>query len=84
MTKLQINVLEVRQLELLAIMASSDGRAAKCVKNGAIFREEYPADYAAYIAANEEYNSNKKEIARVQEMPDDNDNNEDDNGENNL
>lgn len=65
MTKLQINALEVRQLELLAIMASSDGRAAKCVKNGTSFREVYPDDFAAYNSANAEYNANEAEIARL-------------------
>ena len=37
-TQQQINELQSRQLELRAIMASSDERAAKCVKNGTSFR----------------------------------------------
>ena len=37
-TQQQINELQSRQLELRAIMASSDERAAKCFKNGTSFR----------------------------------------------
>ena len=40
-TQQQINELQSRQLELRAIMASSDERAAKCFKNGTSFRETY-------------------------------------------
>lgn len=55
-TQQQINELQSRQLELRAIMASSDERAAKCFKNGTSFRETYPDDFARYEAANAEYN----------------------------
>ena len=55
-TQQQINELQSRQLELRAIMASSDERAAKCFKNGTSFRETYPDDFARYEAANAAYN----------------------------
>ena len=61
----QIKILEIRQLELQAIMASSDSRASKCTKNGISFREVYPTEYADYIAANQEYNANEAEITRL-------------------
>ena len=64
----QIKILEIRQLELQAIMASSDARASKCTKNGVSFREVYHTEYADYIAANQEYNANEAEIARLTEI----------------
>lgn len=65
----QINVLESRQLELLAIMSSSDAHAAKCIKLGLSFQEEYPEEFAAYKAAREEYNSNEGELLNIKEQP---------------
>lgn len=65
-TEQQINELQSRQLELRAIMASSDDRAAKCVKNGVPFRETYPDDFARYEAANAEYNDNERTLARLE------------------
>lgn len=65
-TQQQINELQSRQLELRAIMASSDERAAKCVKNGTSFRETYPDDFARYEAANVEYNRNEQTLAELQ------------------
>ena len=64
-TQQQINELQSRQLELRAIMASSDERAAKCVKNGTSFRETYPDDFARYEAANAEYNRNEQTLAEL-------------------
>ena len=61
----QIKILEIRQLELQAIMASSDARASKCTKNGISFREVYPTEYAAYIAANQEYNANEVKLVEL-------------------
>lgn len=46
---------QARMVELLTIMASSDAHAAKCAKLGKKFQTQYPVDYAAYVAANEEY-----------------------------
>ena len=46
-TQQQIDILESRQLELRAIMAKSDDRAAKCSKSGLDFRATYPLDYEA-------------------------------------
>ena len=61
----QIKILEIRQLELQAIMASSDSRASKCTKNGISFREVYPTEYADYIAANQEYNANEVKLVEL-------------------
>lgn len=65
-TQQQINELQSRQLELRAIMASSDERAAKCFKNGTSFRETYPDDFARYEAANAEYNRNEQTLAKLE------------------
>ena len=65
-TQQKINELQSRQLELRAIMASSDERAAKCVKNGTSFRETYPDDFAQYESANIEYNQNELKLAELE------------------
>lgn len=52
-----------RQKELKDIMENSDAYASKCVKMGLVFETTYPELYAQYIAANEEYNANEKEMA---------------------
>ena len=65
-TQQQINELQSRQLELRAIMASSDERAAKCFKNGTSFRETYPDDFARYQEANDEYNRNEMTLAELE------------------
>lgn len=65
-TQQKINELQSRQLELRAIMASSDERAAKCVKNGTSFRETYPDDFARYESANIEYNQNELKLAELE------------------
>lgn len=65
MVQEQINVLESRQLELQAKMASTDAHAAKCVKQGKEFSAQYPDEYAEYLKANEEYNSNEKALANL-------------------
>lgn len=64
-TQQQINNLESRQLELRAIMAKSDDRAAKCIKSGLDFRATYPLDYEEYEAANAEYNRNEQTLAEL-------------------
>ncbi|MCR5841971.1 MAG: hypothetical protein K6G86_07830 [Bacteroidales bacterium] len=58
----EINALESRQLELQAIMASSDAHAAKCVKLGRKFSTLYPEEAEAYAAANEEFNANEETL----------------------
>lgn len=58
--------LEERKLTLLAIMAESDAHAAKCVKLGLEFANEYPDEYAAYEAAREEYNAIEVEASDVE------------------
>lgn len=65
-TQQKINALNTRQLELLAIMAKSDDHASKCIKRGVSFRDVYPDDYAAYEAANAEYNTNEQTLAELQ------------------
>jgi hypothetical protein len=61
----QLQQLEERQLELLSVMSESDAHAAKCAKLGKKFATAYPEDYAAYIAANDEYNANEAKIAEA-------------------
>jgi hypothetical protein len=61
----QLQQLEERQLVLLSVMSESDAHAAKCAKLGKKFATAYPEDYAAYIAANEEYNANEAKIAEA-------------------
>lgn len=64
-TQEQLSALESRQLELLAVMRESDAHALKCQKLGRSFASEYPEDFAAYNAANAEYNENE---GRVEEL----------------
>lgn len=64
-TQEQISAMETRQLELLAIMSSSDAHAAKCAKLSKKFSVQYPEEYAAYLAANEEYNANEGTLAAL-------------------
>lgn len=61
----QLQRLEERQLELLSEMSKSDAHAAKCAKLGKKFAATYPEDYAAYTAANDEYNANETKIAEA-------------------
>lgn len=61
----QLQRLEERQLELLSEMSKSDAHAAKCAKLGKKFATTYPEDYAAYAAANDEYNANEAKIAEA-------------------
>lgn len=65
-TKEQISALESRQLELRATMAESDAHALKCQKLGRTFAEEYPADFAAYNAANAEFNENESRLSELE------------------
>jgi hypothetical protein len=61
----QIERLGERQTALLAVMAESDSHAAKCAKLGLDFKTSYPEDYAAYTAANEEYNANETKMEEL-------------------
>lgn len=62
-----------RKMALLATMVESDAHAAKCMKIGLTFREEYPEEYTAYEAAREEYNTLEAEanIIATTEVEDD-------------
>jgi hypothetical protein len=61
----ELNRLQSRQLELLALMGKSDAHAAKCAKLGVKFSDEYPDDLKEYEAANAEYNSNEETISAL-------------------
>lgn len=52
-------------MELLYIMRKSDDLAAKCSKLGRSFERDYPREYAEYISANNEYNTNEASIAEL-------------------
>lgn len=65
-TQRQIDELQSRQLELRALMAASDARAAKCFKTGTSFRDTYPDDFLRYQDANEQYNRNQLTLARLE------------------
>ena len=65
MNQEELNQLQSRQLELLAIMGKSDAHAAKCAKLDLDFKTTYPDDLAEYEVANAEYNSNESEIAAI-------------------
>ena len=67
-TQQRIDILESRQLELRAVMAKSDDRAAKCTKSGLDFRATYPLDYEEYEAANAEYNHNEDALGVLYEQ----------------
>ncbi len=58
----ELRALESRQLELQAVMASSDAHASKCAKMGLKYRTQYPDEYAVYEAAWTEYNGNESVI----------------------
>lgn len=58
----ELKQLQTRKVALIAIMASSDAHAAKCAKLGKEFQTQYPEDYAAYVAANEEYQTVEQRI----------------------
>lgn len=63
----QIRTLESRQTELRNKMSESDPHLWGCLKKVLeLFRQTYPDDYAAYIAANEEYNVNETKMKELQ------------------
>lgn len=64
-TQEEIQRLEERQLELLSVMRRSDDHAVKCSKLGRSFEHDYPQEYAAYVAANTEYNANETRMAEL-------------------
>ena len=63
--RVQLNSLESRQLELYAIMKSSDEHMLSCIKQGEDFSKKYPDEKATHAAAREEYNKNEDEIANI-------------------
>ena len=65
MNQEELNKLQSRQLELLALMGKSDAHAAKCAKLGVKFSDEYPNELKEYEAANAEYNSNEEVISTL-------------------
>lgn len=64
--KEQLEQLQARKVALLTIMQKSDAHAAKCSKLGADFQEEYPDDYAEYVAANNEYQQVERDINNLE------------------
>lgn len=46
-------------------MRRSDDHAVKCSKLGRSFEHDYPEEYAAYVAANREYNANETKMAEL-------------------
>lgn len=64
----RLQELNEQQLQLAAVMSESDAHASKCIKLGLNFQEAYPADYAAYTAAREQYNANEEELAKLEEI----------------
>ena len=67
MNQEELNKLQSRQLELLALMGKSDAHAAKCAKLGVKFSDKYPNDLKEYEAENAEYNSNESAITALEE-----------------
>lgn len=62
----QIRTLESRQTELRNKMSESDPHLWGCLKKVLeLFRQTYPEDYAAYTAANEEYNANEMKMEEL-------------------
>jgi conjugal transfer/entry exclusion protein len=57
---------QARMVELRTIMASSDAHAAKCAKLDKKFQTQYPEDYAAYVAANEEYQAVEQRVKELE------------------
>ena len=54
-------------------MRKSDEHASKCNKLGRKYSTQYPEEYAEYIQANEEYNTNETLLAETgeeEERPD--------------
>lgn len=62
----ELKQLQARKVALLTIMASSDAHAAKCAKLGKKFSTQYPDDYAAYVAANEEYQTVEQRVSNLE------------------
>lgn len=58
----ELKQMQARIVELRTIMASSDAHASKCAKLGKKFQTQYPEDYAAYVAANAEYQAVEQRV----------------------
>ena len=65
-TSEEIKKLEERQIVLKCEMAKSDPHLWGILKKILeIFRENYPNDYAEYIAANDEFNDNEVKLSEL-------------------
>lgn len=62
----QIAAYQARQHELMTVMRKSDSHAAKCMKLGLKFDEQYPEEFAEYEAARVEYNANEAKLEQLQ------------------
>ena len=57
--------IQERMLELASIMSKSDAHAAKCVKLGLSYKDNYPNEYKEYIKAREDYNHYEKDLVAL-------------------
>lgn len=64
--KEELSRLQARKVALLTTMQKSDAHAAKCAKLGMEFAQEYPDDYAEYVAANKEYQEVERQINNLE------------------
>jgi len=62
----ELSQLQARKVALLTTMHKSDAHAAKCAKLGMEFDQEYPDDYAEYVAANKEYQEVERRINNLE------------------
>ena len=64
----ELQYLNERQLACADVVRQSDAHACKCVKLSKTFEEEYPEEYAAYVAALAEFRRNEERIAVLETM----------------
>lgn len=64
-TQENISALESRQLELHAIIESFTPHAIRCAILSKKFSAQYPEEYAAFIAADEELSANELTLAEL-------------------
>ena len=57
-----------RLLELASVMSKSDAHAAKCVKLGLSYKDNYPNEYDEYTQAREDYNQLEKELVALESV----------------
>ena len=55
-------------LEIASIMSKSDAHAAKCVKLGLSYKDNYPNEYDEYTQAREDYNQLEKDLVALESV----------------